>query len=176
MGVGKRRMANTQNTRIKSKAKKRVFRTRAMVKRSRAALKIVMPGVAAQQSYGHVVNGASATQTHDMRVNLKGATQFGGTQACITTSLAWLFGPTADSAVKNVYEQLDMWFLTWRDLDASERKETKRAWAIAIGKVLKGGNLKKNKRPVRSNDRCGNALGLEPRGSRSLGDIGHRMG
>ena len=91
-------MAKTQNKRIKNKARQRARITRAWVIRNRAALKIVMPGVATQQAYGHVVNGASATQTHDMRVNLKGATHLGGTQACITTSLAWLFGPTADSA------------------------------------------------------------------------------
>ena len=136
MGGGRRRMAKTQNKRIRNKARQRARRTRALVIRNRTALKIVMPGVATQQAYGHVVNGASAAQTHDMRVNLKGATQFGGTQACITSSLAWLFGPVADSAVKNVYEQLDMWFPTWRELDPIERKETKRAWAIAVGKVL----------------------------------------
>ena len=69
MGGGRRRMAKTQNKRIKNKARQRARRTRALVIRNRAALKIVMPGVATQQSYGHVVNGASATQTHEMRVN-----------------------------------------------------------------------------------------------------------
>ena len=69
MGGGRRRrMAKTQNKRIKQKARLRARRTRALVIRNRAALKIVMPGVATQQAYGHVVNGASATQTHDMRV------------------------------------------------------------------------------------------------------------
>ena len=88
MGGGRRRMANTQNKRIRQKARQRARRTRALVIRNRAALKIVRPGVATKQAHGHVVTGASATQTHDMRVNLKGATHFGGTQACITTSVA----------------------------------------------------------------------------------------
>ena len=96
MGGGRRRMAKTQNTRIKLKARRRAFRTRCLVKRNRTALKLVMPGAAAQQSYGHVVNGSSATQTKAMRFNLKSATHFGGTSACTATVLAWLFGPTAD--------------------------------------------------------------------------------
>ena len=133
-------MAKSQNKRIKSKAKQRAMRTKNLVRRNRAALKLVMPGVATQQSYGRVVNGASATQTHGMRVNLKGASHLGGTQACIATSLAWLFGPVADAGVRNHYEQLDSWVLTWQSLDATERRETRTTWAIAVGKVFKGGN------------------------------------
>ena len=58
MGGGKRRQGKTQNNRS-SKAKKRARRTRAMVLRNRKALKLVMTGVATQQAYGHVVNGAT---------------------------------------------------------------------------------------------------------------------
>ena len=55
MEGSKRRMAHTQNKRIKHKAKTRRRRTKALVHRNRTALKLVMPGVAAQQAYGHIV-------------------------------------------------------------------------------------------------------------------------
>ena len=95
-----------------------------------------MHGVAAQQSYGHVVNGSSATQTKAMRFNLKSATHFGGTSACTATVLAWLFAPTADPQVKNPHEQLDMWFLTWGSLGVQDRKETRIAWKLALETFL----------------------------------------
>ena len=63
----------------------------------------------------------------------------------MTTSIAWLFGPTADPGVKAVCEQLDMWVMTWAKLDSIDRKECRRTWALAIGELLmnkKGPNTK----------------------------------
>ena len=77
MGAGKRRQGKSQNKRIRVKTKRRSARTKALVKKNRQALKLVMTGVAPQQSYGHEVNGASPTQTQQMRVNLKSAMHFG---------------------------------------------------------------------------------------------------
>jgi len=85
-----------------------------------------MSGVAPQQSYGHQANGLSWAQKVAMRFNLKTATQFGGTSACTATVLAWLFGPVADPLVKQSAEQLDMWFMTWAELDQQERRQTRR--------------------------------------------------
>ena len=73
------RLAKSQNHRIKKKAKDRASRIQAMVLRNRAALKLVMTGVAPQQAYGHQVNGSTVAQTQAMRTNLKSATQLGGT-------------------------------------------------------------------------------------------------
>ena len=106
-------MANTQSKRIFGKAKHRSKRTKELVHRNMTALKLVMPGVPTQQSYGYQVNGDSPSQVLGMRRNIKGATHLGGTGACLTTSIAWLFGPTADPGVKIVCEQLDMWVQTW---------------------------------------------------------------
>ena len=72
-----------------------------------------------------------------MRVNIKRATHLGGTGACTTTTIAWLFGPVADPGVKNVCEQLDMWVTTWAKLDPTDRRETRRSWALAVGEILK---------------------------------------
>ena len=88
MGGGRRRMAQTQNKRIFGKAKNRSKRTKELVHRNMLALKLVMPGVSTQQSYGHQVNGASPSQVLGMRRNIKGATHLGGTGACLTTSIA----------------------------------------------------------------------------------------
>ena len=138
MGGGRRRMAKTQNKRIRTRAMQRARRTRQLVRRDRRALKLVMPGVAPQQAYGHTVTGASKSQTMEMRGNIKTATPFGGTQACLTTTLAWLFSPTADPGVKIPCEQLDAWVLSWGKLDKTDRRETRVTWALALGKILKG--------------------------------------
>ena len=121
-----------------------------------------MTGVAPQQSYGHEVNGASPTQTHDMRVNLKAATHFGGSQSCITTTLAWLFGPVADPGVKNFTQQLDAWVLVWAGLDAIDKRATRRTWAIALGKVLWGSRFNRPKGPIEATIAALLHLGWKP--------------
>ena len=141
-------MTKTQNKRIFGKAKQRADRTRALVNRNRLALKLVMPGVAPQQAYGHQVNGASASQTQGMRVNIKRATHFGGSQACLTTVIAWLFGPVADPGVRNYCEQLDMWVTTWAKMDPTDRRETRRTWALAVGEILLGKTSTCTKGPI----------------------------
>ena len=100
-----------------------------------------MSGVAPLQSYGHVVNGATANQTQDMRTNLKTATPYGGTGACMASVLSWFFGPTADSFVKNPCEQLDAWYQAWEKIDAAERKATRTTWAMTVSNCLKGHSL-----------------------------------
>ena len=109
-GWGRRWAAKTQNVRIRKKAKARARRIRGLVYRDRATLKLVMSGVAPQQSYGHVVNGATANQTQDMRTNLKTATPYGGTGACTASVLSCFFGATADSFVKNSCERFYAWY------------------------------------------------------------------
>ena len=112
-----------------------------MVLRNRTALKLVMTGLSPQQFYGHQVNGATARQTHAMRTNLKTATPFGGTGACIASCLAYFFGPSADPLIKNPAEQLDMWYQTWADADVEERKATRTTWATTVRRMLKGDPL-----------------------------------
>ena len=141
-------MGRTQNKRIKQKARRRRRRTKILVHQNRTALKLVIPGVSAQQSYGYVVNGASPSQTMEMRINIKGSTHLGGTGACLTSSIAWLFGPTADPGVKNFVEQLDAWVLSWAKLDATDRKETRRTWAIAVGEIVMGKSISHTKGPA----------------------------
>ena len=144
------------------KAKKRAIRTKALVQRNRLALKLVMPGVAPQQAYGHQVNGASATQTQGMRVNIKRATQFGGKGACLTTTIAWLVGPVADPGVRNVAEQLDMWVMTWAKLDPTDRRETRRSWALAVGQILLGKSTTSTRGPAEATIAAVMQLGWRP--------------
>ena len=155
-------MAKTQNARIKKRAKNRSKRTRGMVLLNRSAFKLVMTGVAPQQAYGHQVNGASVAQTHAMRYNLKAATHFGGTGACITTALSWLFGPAADPAVKNPTEQLDIWVLTWCNLDVQDRRETRHTWAAAVGTLLKCKSMSRPRGPIEATINCLMLLGWKP--------------
>ena len=97
-----------------------------------------------------------------MRYNLKLATHFGGTGACITSVLAWLFGPTADPLVKQAAEQLDMWVLTWKDFDPQERRETRVTWAVALGSILGGTPLLRPKGPVEATIATLMQLGWQP--------------
>ena len=114
---------------------------KARVLRNRAALKLVMTGESPQQAYGHQVNGSTVAQTQAMRTNLKSATQFGNTYACTATCLTYLFGLAADPYIKNPAEQLDMWFQTWDQMDAAERKAIRVTWATTVGRLLKGDSL-----------------------------------
>ena len=155
-------MAKTQSKRIYGKAKNRARRTKELVHRNATALKLVMPGVSPQQSYGHQVNGASHSQILGMRRNIKGATHFGGTGACFTTSIAWLFGPTADPGVKIVCEQLDMWVTTWAKMDSNDRKETRRTWALAIGEFLMRKSASHTKGPIEATIAALIYLGWQP--------------
>ena len=97
-----------------------------------------------------------------MRSNIKAATHLGGTGACITTLLAWLFGPIADPLIKHPAEQLDMWVQTWNGLDARDRRETRHTWAAAVGKLLKGKSLNKSRGPIEGTIICLVLLGWKP--------------
>ena len=121
-----------------------------------------MPGVAPQEAYGHQVIGASKTQTLEMRVNIKTATPFGGTQACLTSTLALLVGLVADPGVKNPCEQLDSWVMSWEKLDATDRRETRVTWALALGKIVKGKKLTQTKGPVEATIAALMHLGWKP--------------
>ena len=162
MAGGKRRVGKTQNARIRQKARRPAKRTKKLVLRNRSALKLVMSGVAPQQSYGHQANGLSWSQKVAMRFNLKTATQFGGTSACTATVLAWLFGPVADPLVKQAAEQLDMWIMTWAELDPQERRETRRTWAIALGEIFAGQKLTRPRGPVEATIGTLMQLGWKP--------------
>ena len=76
MAGGRRRVAKTQNNRIKGKARRRGRRIRGLVKKNKSALRLIMFGVAPQQSYGQQVNGLSRAQNEAMRYNFKLATHF----------------------------------------------------------------------------------------------------
>jgi len=97
-----------------------------------------------------------------MRFNLKTATQFGGTSACTATVLAWLFGPVADPLVKQAAEQLDMWIMTWAELDPQERRETRRTWIIAPGEIFAGKKLTRPRGPVEATIDTLMQLGWKP--------------
>ncbi len=98
----------------------------------------------------------------EMRGNIKTATPFGGTQACLTTTLAWLFSPAADAGVKIPCEQLDAWVLSWGKLDATDRRETRVTWALALGKILKGKKTSQTKGPVAATIAAVMHLGWKP--------------
>ena len=44
----------------------------------------------------------------------------------------------ADPWVKQFCEQADSWAMCWAKLDATDRNETRRTWALATGAIMKG--------------------------------------
>ena len=97
-----------------------------------------------------------------MGFKIKGATHLGGTRACTTTSIAWLFGPVVDPGVNILRGQLDIWVTSWAKMDATDRKETRRTWALAVGKILKGKSPKITKGPVEATIAALLHLGWQP--------------
>ena len=129
--------------------------------RNKAALTLITTGISPQH-YGHQVLGASVAQTREMRGNLKGGTQYAGTNSCVTSTLAWLLGPTADPEIKIPTEQLDIWVQTWAAIDATERKETRKTWNKTLSNILQRGAIKATKGPVEATVMALMYLGWKP--------------
>ena len=74
--VGSRRCAATLKSRI-AKGAKRAERNGSLARMNSRAHCLGVTGTQKQQSYGHIAQGASETQVHKMRRNLKAGTNLG---------------------------------------------------------------------------------------------------
>ena len=129
-----RRCAKTANGRI-SKAKVRSKRIGQLAK-IRSEAKLLGPsGTHKQQSYGHTAQGASKSQTQDMRRNLKRCTPQGDTQACLTSTLAWHFGAQQDPDISLKVEQVAQWIDDWQACDDHKRARLGIMWKRMLPKI-----------------------------------------
>ena len=108
-----------------------------MAETNKAALKLVMAGVSPMQSYGHVANVASQHEPHEMRKNLKRASQFGGTHSCLTSTLQWLFESNKDPYIALKVEQVVTWCKNWEEADLRKRKRVRRQWYRELAQIYK---------------------------------------
>lgn len=128
---------------------------------SKAAIKIVNLGTGAMQSYRHQVSGALAVEVLAMRRNMKRATHLAG-PACLTTALAWLFGPYADPGFKCSVEQIDIWIQLWITLDPRVKRKTRHTWRLAQSNLLQHGVIAKHEGPVEGTVQVLSTLGWKP--------------
>ena len=63
-----------------------------------------------------------------MRRNLKAATNLGQTHSCLTTTLAWIYGPSGDPAISVRLDQISEWIDLWSTFSYQKRLRVKKAW------------------------------------------------
>ena len=132
--VGTRRCVASQNKRI-AKASSRAKRNGKLAKINAGAHKLGPTGTHPQQSYGHVVQGASRSQTYKMRRNMKLGTNMGGTNSCITSTLAWFYGPRGDPAISLKLDQIAAWIDKWVSYDDRTKARTRNIWKRALPRL-----------------------------------------
>ena len=98
-----------------------------------------MLGTNAVQVYGHQAQGVSKIQMDNMNKKIKSITSFARTRACVTTVLAWQFGPTADARVSRPLEQIDAWLHLWTSTTATHRHDTRFTWQRHLTQYLTTG-------------------------------------
>jgi hypothetical protein len=70
-----------------------------------------------------------------MRSNLKTGTAMGNNTACVTSTLAWVYGPGEEPAVSLRVEQVAWWFDIWQLADATSRERIRKMWVRTLTKL-----------------------------------------
>ncbi len=80
------------------------------------------------QPYGHQAVGASRLMVDEMRRNMKKSSHLGRTASCVSTTIKWVHGDSADPFVELRLQQAEEWLYLWTAADVHTRRGIRRYW------------------------------------------------